>query len=244
MGMDYAVLRDDMVDSLEHDTKSAVETPRVATAFREVPRHTFVEEGHRAYLDKAFDHRGSRVLAPSTAARLIEGVAPTEGDDVLIVGAGVGYTAAVIAEIVGGRHVHAIDISRRLVLEARSNLADAGYGEVLVDCRDGAEGLPEYAPFDRILIEAATVDVPAPLWNQLGPDGRLVYPRGTVDQTLIAETETEEESLGPTSFNPLLVEGEQATAIERNRTVREDQERAQRAAESRTGWEQDWIDWD
>lgn len=242
--MDYAVLRDDMVDSLEHDTKAAVQTPRVADAMRSVPRHKFVGEGHRAYLDKAFEYRGSRVSAPSSVARLIEALHPTQGDDVLIVGAGVGYTAAVIAEITGARHVHAVDITRGIVHEARSNLADAGYRDVLVDCRDGAGGLPEYAPFDRILIEAGVVTAPNPLEEQLTADGRLVFPKGTVDQTLIAKTASGRETFGPTSFDPLLIDGEQSNAIERNRTVREDRERAQRAAESRTGWEQEWIDWD
>ncbi|MFB6104664.1 MAG: protein-L-isoaspartate O-methyltransferase [Halobacteriaceae archaeon] len=242
--MDFGVLRDDMVDSLEHDTKAVIETPRIADALRTVPRHTFLDEAHRAYLDKAFEHWGTRVLAPSTVARLLEALAPTPGDAVLIVGAGVGYTAAAIAEIVGARHVHAIDIQRSLVLEARSNLAEAGYRDVLVDRRDGGDGLPEYAPYDRILVEAAAVDAPAALRAQLAEDGRLVYPRGTVDQSLVALTPDGERRFGPTSFDPLLVDGEQATAIERNRTVREDRERAERAAESRTGWEQDWIDWD
>jgi len=242
--MDYAVLRDDMVDSLEHDTKAVIETPAVAAALRAVPRHTFIDEGHRAYLDKAFEHRGTRVLAPSTVARLLEALSPTAGDDVLIVGAGVGYTAAVTAEIVGARHVHAIDIQRGLVLEARSNLAEAGYRDVLVDRQDGGDGLPPYAPYDRILVEAAAVEAPAALHAQLDADGRLVYPRGTVDQTLVAVTPGGDRQFGPTSFDPLLVDGEQASAVERNRTVREDRERAERAARSRSGWEQDWIDWD
>jgi protein-L-isoaspartate(D-aspartate) O-methyltransferase len=242
--MDFDVLRRDMVDSLEHDTKGVVSSQHVAEALRTVPRHEFVPEGHRAYLDKSFEVEGSRVLAPSTAGRLLEALDAEPSSSVLVVGAGVGYTTAVLAELTAPRQVHAIDISRRLVLTARSNLADAGYPDVLIDHGDGAEGLPGYAPFDRILVEAATVEPPPALLDQLAEDGRLVYPRGSVDQTLVAVTEDGEDRFGPTVFDPLLVEGEQTGALERNRTHREDRERAQQAAESRGGWEQDWIDWD
>ncbi|MFB6111339.1 MAG: protein-L-isoaspartate O-methyltransferase [Halobacteriaceae archaeon] len=242
--MDFDVLRRDMVDSLEHETKGVVSTPAVAEAFRAVPRHEFVPEGHRAYLDKAFENDGSRVLAPSTAARLLEALEPTADARVLIVGAGVGYTAALLAEIADGRQVQALDISRELVYTARENLASAGYEDVLVNQGDGAEGLPSYAPFDRILVEAAAVEAPPALLDQLADGGRLVLPRGVREQTLVAHTPGGLETFGPTALDPLLVDGEQAGAIERNRTRREEAERAQRAADSRSGWEQEWIDWE
>ena len=243
--MEFAAFRAEMVDSLEHDTKAAVQASATAQAMREVPRHEFVDGGRRAYTDQSLEHRGTRVLAPSTVGRLVDALAPAEDDDVLVVGAGVGYTAAVLAEIVGAERVHAVDIDRRVVYDARSNLADAGYGDVLVDCRDGARGLPEYAPFDRVLVEAAAVDPPAALLDQLAADGRLVYPEGTTDQRLVAVEDREPASVhGPVAFAPLLVDGEQASAIEQNRTVREDRERAANEAQSRTGWEQDWIDWE
>jgi protein-L-isoaspartate(D-aspartate) O-methyltransferase len=243
--MDDAVLRDDMVDSLAHDSKGVVHSEHVARAMRAVPRHEFVDHGDRAYLDRAFEHRGTRVLAPSTAARLLEALAPTPGDEVLVVGAGVGYTAGVLAEVTSARRVHAVDITRDVVLDARQNLADAGYEAVLVDCRDGADGLPEYAPFDRVLLEGAAVSPPPALLDQLAPDGRLVMPRGGVDQTLVAVEEGETVAeFGATSFDPLLVDGEQTGTVERNRTAREDREHAAREARSRNGWEQDWIEWD
>jgi protein-L-isoaspartate(D-aspartate) O-methyltransferase len=247
--MDPAVLRDDMVDSLEHEAKRCVRSEAVSVAMRTVPREAFVDDERGAYADRSFERHGTRVLAPSTAARLVEALAPEPGDEVLVVGAGVGYTAAVLAELAGGRHVHAVDIDRRLVYEARSNLSQAGYGEVLVDCRDGADGLPEYAPYDRVLVEAAAIEPPRRLLRQLAADGRLVLPLGGGEQTLSvvtpdgADYETVER-LGTTAFAPMLVDGEQATTVERNRTVREDREHARRAAERRKGWEQEWIDWD
>ena len=243
--MDPAVLRDDMVDSLQHESKGCVRSDAVSEAMRTVPRHEFVEDDRAAYADRAFERLGTRVLAPSTAARLLEALAPREGDSVLVVGAGVGYTVAVLAEIVGPRNVHAIDITRRLVYDARQNLASAGHEAVLVDCRDGADGLPEYAPYDRILVEAAAIEPPRALVDQLADGGRLVLPLGGREQTLVTvEDGAVADRLGSVAFRPMLVEGEQADTVERNRTRREDREFARRDAERRRGWQQDWIDWD
>ena len=238
--MDHAVLREDMVDGLEH----ALDVPEsVAIAMRTVPREQFVPE--RPYDNRAVEHEGTTILAPRTVVRLLGALDASDGDDVLVVGAGVGYTAAVLAELVGECHIHAIDITRRLVLEARQNLAEAGYEGVLVDCRDGASGLPEYAPFDRVLIEAAAVRPPDALVRQLAPDGRLVMPMGAPDQTLVALRDGEVVAeYGPVAFRPLLVEGEQTGSVARNRTKREDREFAQQGYFAPTGWEHQWIDWD
>ena len=246
--MEPAVLRDDMVDSLEHEAKRCVRSEEVSLAMRTVPREAFVDE-ERAYADRSSERHGTRVLAPSTAARLLEALDLAPGQNVLVVGAGVGYTAAVCAEIVGSENVQAIDISRRVTYEARSNLERAGYGGVLVDCRDGAGGLPEYAPYDRILLEAAAIEPPRRLVRQLDDDGLLVLPFGGGEQTLTAVEPAEgghavAERYGTVAFAPMLLEGEQADTVERNRTLREDREFARRASERRRGWEQEWIDWE
>jgi protein-L-isoaspartate(D-aspartate) O-methyltransferase len=247
--MDPAVLRDDMVDSLEHEAKRCVRSEAVSVAMRTVPREAFVDDD-RAYADRSSERHGTRVLAPSTAARLLEALDLAPGQNVLVVGAGVGYTAAVCAEIAGAENVQAIDISRRVTYEARSNLERAGYGGVLVDRRDGAAGLPEYAPYDRVLLEAAAIEPPRRLVRQLADDGRLVLPLGGGEQTLAAVEPVDDGSYavverhGTTAFAPMLLEGEQADTVERNRTRREDREFARRAAERRRGWEQEWIDWE
>jgi protein-L-isoaspartate(D-aspartate) O-methyltransferase len=243
--MDPAVLREDMVAGLEHESKGCLESETVSVAMRAVPREAFVPEGKSAYADRAFERLGTRVLAPSTVARLLEPLAPEPDDSVLVVGAGVGYTAAVLAEIVGPERVQAVDITRRLVVEARENLAEADHEAVLVDRRDGAEGLPEYAPYDRILLEAAAVRPPRALLDQLTPDGQLVMPLGSRGQSIsVVESDGNATRLGGCAFEPMLVEGERADTVERNRTRREERERARRAEQRRRGWELDWIDWD
>ena len=242
--MDPAVLRDDMVDSLEHDAKAVVRSERVSVAMRTVPREPFVEDDAAAYADRSFERLGTRVLSPSAAGRLFEALDVRPDDNVLVVGVGVGYTAAVLAELTDEANVHGIDIARRLVYDARSNLASAGYPGVLVDCRDGVGGLAEYAPYDRILLEAAAVEPPRALSDQLTPEGRLLMPLGGANQELVAIEADGRTEYGTVAFHPMLVDGEQPDTVERNRTHREDREHARRAAERRKGWEQSWIDWD
>jgi len=244
--MDEAALREDMVDGLEYALDRPVDG-RVVDAMRTVPRHEFLDEAPYANSDDRAV--GTRVLAPATVARLVEALDADAVDDLLLVGAGVGYTAAVCAELVGARHVQAVDIARPAVRAARENLAAAGYDAVLVDRRDGSDGLPAYAPFDRVLVEAAAVRPPRALVAQLTDDGRLVLPLGSAEQTLTAVERAADEprvvgEFGPLALAPLLVDGEQAGAGTRNRTAREDREFARRGHFAPTGWEHEWIDWD
>ncbi|MBP1922973.1 protein-L-isoaspartate(D-aspartate) O-methyltransferase [Halorubrum alkaliphilum] len=264
--MDESALRTDMIEGLEHQIGEPLGAS-VLSALQAVPRETFVDD--TPYANRASEEAGTRALAPATVARMLMTLDADDGDEVLLVGAGIGYTVATLSEIVGPRHVHAVDIDRNAVTVARSNLDDAGYGAALVDRRDGAGGLPEYAPYDRILVETAVVTPPRALREQLADGGRIVYPRGSTEQTIVAvERESVAgdtrdaraaagrdhndaapdgfrtvETAGPVRLDPMLVDGEQA-GVERNRTRREDAEIERQGHFARTGWEQEWIDWD
>ncbi|ELZ36819.1 protein-L-isoaspartate O-methyltransferase family protein [Halorubrum tebenquichense] len=267
--MDEASLRADMIERLEHSIGEPIDPP-VLTALQRVPRDPFVDDSPRG---GGVDGDDPHSLSLETVVRLVTALDAGEGDSVLVVGAGVGYSVAMIAEMAGARRVHAVDIDRSAVVAARSNLDAAGYEAVLVDRADGADGLPAYAPYDRILLEAAVVEPPRALREQLAADGRIVYPRGAGVQTVSAiepsspdgsgaddrtndagEVNADADDPAPTGFEtvethgparlqPMLVEGEQP-GVERNRARREDAEHAERDRRRRHGWEQDWIDWD
>jgi len=240
--MDRETLRADMVEGLEYSLDQPLSGSIVA-ALQAVPHHEFT--------DPTVDSDGgSQTLQPSLVARLLLALDAEAGDETLVVGAGVGYTAATLAEIVGGRHVHAVDIDRQLVGVARQNLGKTGYDEVLVDRRDGANGYPEYAPFDRILLESAVVGPPQTLLKQLAPGGRLVAPCGTTSQTLTAFEKDSDgaveavDEFGAVRFRPMLVDGEQASSPVRNRTEREESEFDEQGYFAPSGWEYEWLDWD
>lgn len=246
--MDRSTLRADMIDSLEH-TLSRPLSASVLSALRSVPRDEFVPD--TPYHNRASEFEGTRVLAPQTVVQLLEALDLSAGDSTLIVGSGVGYTAAMIAEIVGETNVHAIDIDRTLVYAARDNLSRAGYDGVLVDCADGANGLPQYAPYDRIVIEAAVLRPPQALLSQLSEHGRIVYPDnpGHPEQSIVAADRSTRnfeqlDTFGTAQFRPLLVAGESTRGPERNRMHREDAEFATQGYFAKHGWEQEWIDWD
>jgi protein-L-isoaspartate(D-aspartate) O-methyltransferase len=141
------------------------------------------------------------------------------GHKVLEVGAGSGWHAATIAEIVAPGeaprsewgHVYTVEIIESLADSARRNIMKAGYGDrVTIICADGSMGYSEKAPYDRILVTAAAPDIPKPLMEQLKPGGIMVIPIGSVHlfQSLIKVTKgvdgkIREENLGGVAFVPL-----------------------------------------
>ncbi len=148
-------------------------------ALRVVPRHEFVPRAHRefSYEDRALPiEEGQTISQPYIVAVMTEAIRPCAGLDVLEVGTGSGYQAAVLAQI--GCRVHTIELIGALADSARSRLGRLEYGAVQVRHGDGYLGWPEAAPFDAILVTAAPDSMPAELVAQLAPGGRLVAPVG------------------------------------------------------------------
>ncbi len=172
-----------LVEQLERDGQLGDRA--IAAAFATIPRHHFLP-GHpleQIYADQAVavKREGEEWLSsssqPAMMAIMLSQLGLGQGHRVLEIGAGTGYNAALIAQIVGpaGR-VLSLDIDADLVADARRNLAAAGFAAVEVRHADGALGAPDAAPFDRIIVTAGAWDL-LPAWRQqLAPAGRIVVP--------------------------------------------------------------------
>jgi protein-L-isoaspartate(D-aspartate) O-methyltransferase len=174
---DLVVQRERMVeDQLE---ARGIVDQRVLDAMGRVPREAFVDEGDRkrAYLDMPLRiGYGQTISQPYMVAIICQTAEVREGDHVLDIGTGSGYQAAVLAEL--GADVHTVERIPELAERARERLSAAGYEQVEVHVGDGSLGLPECAPFDAIVVAAAAPVMPASLYEQLVPRGRLVVPVG------------------------------------------------------------------
>jgi protein-L-isoaspartate(D-aspartate) O-methyltransferase len=180
---DAADLRGQLVDRLK--ALGFVASPRVEAALRRVPRHLFVPDRGLAqvYRDESIVTKmadgnvASSSSQPALMASVLEQLDLHPGHRVLEIGAGTGYNAALMADIVGPTgSVHTIDIDLDIVQGARAHLQAAGVTTVTALQRDGACGHSAGAPYDRIVATVATEDL-SPAWTrQLAPDGRLVIP--------------------------------------------------------------------
>lgn len=177
-----------------HDQIEArgIRDPELIRALLTVPRHVFLDVAATipdAYADRALAiGSGQTISQPYVVAAMTHAARPLRGwrgANVLEVGTGSGYQAALLAEL--GAEVISIERHPELAEGAITRLRAAGYGErVRVVVGDGTRGLPEAAPFDAILVTAGGPEVPPPLVEQLNPQGgRLVMPVGDRDgQTL------------------------------------------------------------
>ncbi|MBA2278501.1 MAG: methyltransferase, FxLD system [Chloroflexia bacterium] len=174
---------DALVDALR--ARGEIRSAAVEAAFRAVPRHVFLPEAplDRVYADEAIPTRYrdgvpiSSSSQPAAMAIMLEQLDVRPGQRVLEIGAGTGYNAALLAYLAGpDGTVVTIDLDAEITAEAAAHLAATGYERVVLLTRDGAEGAPEYAPFDRIILTVGAWDI-APAWiDQLAPGGRLLVP--------------------------------------------------------------------
>ncbi len=186
---------------------------RVLNAMEKIDRGLFVRctFADRAYEDMPLPIAcGQTISQPSVVGLMTQALQVNPRDTVLEVGTGSGYQAAILSQL--ARRVYTVDRYRRLVREASDLFHQLDLVNITAITADGSYGLPEQAPFDRIIVTAAAEDPPGPLLEQLKPGGIMVVPVGQSDavQSLIKVTRTasgfDYEELRPVRFVPL-VEG-------------------------------------
>ncbi|WP_426567743.1 methyltransferase, FxLD system [Streptomyces canus] len=183
-----------LVDSGHLRSKAAID------AFRTTDRHAFLPgvDLESAYKEDAVpikhDEHGemiSCISAPSIVATQLEQLGAQPGHKVLEAGAATGYNAALLGKIVSpGGQVWTLDVDQDLVSGASKHLAEAGVDNATAVMADGAAGLPEHAPYDRIIFTVGAGDVPVKILDQLAPGGRLVLPmriRGSISRSFAFE---------------------------------------------------------
>jgi protein-L-isoaspartate(D-aspartate) O-methyltransferase len=189
-----------------------IRNERVLAAMEKVPRHIFVPGnlGGEAYADHPLPiGDGQTISQPYIVALMTDLLDPHAGDRILEIGAGSGYQAAILAEL--SSNVITIERIPAVAARARRNLSAAGSRPVEVIVGDGTLGYPAKAPYDGILVTAATPEVPQPLIDQLADRGRLVAPVGPrgVQELLRLAREGERirrEGHGGVVFVPLIGE--------------------------------------
>jgi protein-L-isoaspartate(D-aspartate) O-methyltransferase len=162
--------------------EQGVRDPRVLAAFARVPREFFVPEQWQdeAQADRPLDIGwGQTISQPYVVAAMVEALDLTGSERVLEVGTGSGYATAILAEMLPvSAVIRSIEIIPELARRALQVLRELGYQNIEIRVGDGAQGWPEAAPFDAILVSAAPREVPRALIDQLAPEGRLVLPVG------------------------------------------------------------------
>jgi protein-L-isoaspartate(D-aspartate) O-methyltransferase len=202
------------VDRLLRELRAYVADERVLQAVRTVPRDRFVPPELRR---DAWENiplpigSGQTISQPLVVARMCELLELRGNEDVLDVGTGSGYHAALLARL--ARHVYSIEVHESLSRRAAENLHAAGVANVTLAVGDGSRGLAEHAPYDAINVAAAAASaIPAALCEQLGPGGRLVAPVDDAEQRLVLARRTEAgleiRALERVRFVPLVSEPE------------------------------------
>ncbi len=186
-------------------------SPKLNRALERVERRHFIPQKYQD--EAACDHPlpigyGQTISQPSLVAYMTEELGLSQGARVLDVGTGSGYQTAILAELCD--EVYSIEVVPALAMSARKRLDSLGYKNIRFRIGDGHAGWPEAAPFDAIVVSAAAERVPAPLLEQLAPDGRMVIPVGPPagDQRLLRFENTgdgtEERELLGVRFVPLI----------------------------------------
>ena len=184
--------------------KAALAKP-VMEAMGNVPRHEFVplELQPYAYADTPLPIGCDKTISqPFIVALMTDLLGLEPNDAVLEIGTGLGYQAAILAEL--ARKVYSVEIIEELARQAEQRLRRLGYTNIELKIGNGYYGWPEHAPFDKVIVTAAPDLIPPPLIAQLKPDGRMVIPAGLPDaQQLILLTKQRDGKLAITEILPV-----------------------------------------
>lgn len=189
-----------------------IKDPRVLDVFAKVPRHLFVDpvQRHMAYSDHPLPIGLEQTISqPYIVALMTQSLALKGNENVLEIGTGSGYQTAILAEL--ARHVYTIERLPQLSEKAQNILQELQYKNISSKVGDGTGGWPEKAPFEAILVAAASESVPPALIEQLSPGGRMVIPVGdspVQDLLLLIKNQQgiEEQNLCGCRFVPLIHE--------------------------------------
>jgi protein-L-isoaspartate(D-aspartate) O-methyltransferase len=177
---EYALQRAEMVE--KQLRRRGIQDAAVLAAMLAAPRHAFVPEElrSRAYEDVPLPiGSGQTISQPYIVAAMTSALRLQPTDRALEIGTGCGYQAAVLSAL--AKEVFTIERRPELASAASEKLANLGYLNVHVHCGDGTLGLPEFAPFDAILVAAAAPAAPQPLLAQLAEGGRMIIPVGDAE---------------------------------------------------------------
>jgi protein-L-isoaspartate(D-aspartate) O-methyltransferase len=200
-------LRKKLVDQIH---AKGITNKKLLAAMEALPRHFFLEKAFEewAYQDKPFPIGQEQTISqPYTVAYQTNLLEVEQRQKVLEIGTGSGYQAAILALL--GARVYTVERQAVLYHRAKALLHALGMGNIRCYHRDGYKGLPEFAPFDRILVTAGATEIPQPLLDQLAIGGKLVIPVGKALQKMLRitrtnETEYEKEVFANFKFVPFL----------------------------------------
>lgn len=173
----YQRLREEMVK--KQIAARGIDDSRVLEALRAVPRHLFVDEALR---DQAYGDfplpigQGQTISQPYIVAEMTQALQLNQDDRVLEIGTGSGYQAAVLAKI--AYRVYTVERIHSLYIRTRKLFDELGYHNIVTRFSDGTCGWREEGPFDAIIVTAGSPQIPAPLVEQLGDEGRMIIPVG------------------------------------------------------------------
>ena len=188
---------------------------RVAEAMKKVPREIFVQQDYvkSAYSDTPLPiGLGQTISAPSIVAFMSKSLDVHEGMKILEIGSGSGYQAAILAELTGNIGVvYTVERIPELIALAKGNVEKLGFTNIKFIEGDGTKGYPQEAPYDRIIVTAASPSIPQPLIDQLKDEGKMLIPVGSrmfQDLELVVKIrkEVETSNLMPVVFVPLIGE--------------------------------------